>query len=38
MAERGDYTVFVPGASEGETVEAYIKNVSGDLAFARLVS
>jgi translation initiation factor 2 subunit beta (aeIF-2b) len=38
VAERGDYTVFVPGASEGETVEAYIKNVSGDLAFARLVS
>ncbi len=38
VAERGDYTVFVPGASEGETVQAYIKNVSGDLAFAKLVS
>lgn len=38
VAERGDYTVFVPGASEGETVQAYIKNVSGDLAFAKLVT
>jgi len=33
--ERGEYTVFVPGAQEGETVTAYIKNVSGNLAFAR---
>lgn len=35
VAERGEYTVFVPGAQEGETVRAYIKNVSGNLAFAR---
>jgi hypothetical protein len=35
VAERGEYTVFVPGAQEGETVTAYIKNVSGNLAFAR---
>lgn len=38
VAERGEYTVFVPGASEGEVVEAYIENVSGSLAFARLVT
>jgi translation initiation factor 2 subunit 2 len=38
VAERGEYTVFVPGASEGDIVEAYIENVSGSLAFARLVS
>ncbi|QLC32840.1 translation initiation factor IF-2 subunit beta [Halarchaeum sp. CBA1220] len=37
VAERGRYTVFVPGAREGQTVRAYIKNTSGDLAFARLV-
>jgi translation initiation factor 2 subunit 2 len=35
VAERGEYTIFVPGAEEGETVRAYIKNVSGSLAFAR---
>ncbi|MFC6615300.1 translation initiation factor IF-2 subunit beta [Halopenitus salinus] len=37
VAERGEYTIFVPGASEGETVRAYIENVSGTLAFARQV-
>jgi len=36
VAERGEYTVFVPGAQEGQTVTAYIENVSGTLAFARL--
>jgi translation initiation factor 2 subunit 2 len=35
VAERGDYTIFVPGASEGEVVDIYIENVSGELAFAR---
>jgi translation initiation factor 2 subunit 2 len=38
VAERDEYTVFVPGAAEGDIVEAYIENVSGSLAFARLVS
>ncbi|MFC5971045.1 translation initiation factor IF-2 subunit beta [Halomarina salina] len=38
VAERGEYTVFVPGAQEGDVVEAYIDNVSGSLAFARLES
>jgi translation initiation factor 2 subunit 2 len=37
VAERGKYTIFVPGAQEGQTVEAYIESVSGTLAFARLV-
>lgn len=36
VAHRGDYTVFVPGAVEGQTVRAYVENVSGSLAFARL--
>ena len=36
VAERGKYTIFVPGAEEGDEVEIYINNVSGTLAFARL--
>ena len=36
VAERGDYTIFVPGASEGDVVDIYVENVSGQLAFARL--
>lgn len=35
VAERGEYTIFVSGAREGETVRAYIESVSGTLAFAR---
>jgi translation initiation factor 2 subunit 2 len=35
VAERGKYTIFVPGAQEGEVVDVYIENVSGELAFAR---
>ncbi|MFB6218263.1 MAG: translation initiation factor IF-2 subunit beta [Halobacteriaceae archaeon] len=37
VAEKGGYTVFVSGASEGETVSAYVEDVSGTLAFARRV-
>ncbi|TYL36032.1 translation initiation factor IF-2 subunit beta [Natronococcus pandeyae] len=36
VAEKGNYTIFVPGAEEGDVVEIYIKNISGNLAFARL--
>ena len=36
VAEKGEYTIFVPGAQEGQVVEAYIENISGTLAFARL--
>ena len=36
VAEKGKYTIFVPGAQEGQTVEAYIENISGTLAFAQL--
>ena len=36
VAERGKYTIFVPGAQEGQVVEAYIDNISGTLAFAQL--
>jgi translation initiation factor 2 subunit 2 len=36
VAEKGSYTIFVPGAEEGDVVEIYIKNISGNLAFARL--
>ncbi len=35
VAEKGEYTIFVPGAEEGEVVDIYIKNISGNLAFAR---
>jgi len=38
VAEKGEYTIFVPGAQEGDVVEAYIENISGSLAFARLES
>jgi translation initiation factor 2 subunit 2 len=37
VAERGSYTVFVPGAQEGQVVRAVIESTSGNLAFARLV-
>ena len=36
VAEKGEYTIFVPGAREGDVVEIYIENISGNLAFARL--
>ena len=36
VAHRGDYTIFVPGASEGDVVEIFIEDTSGDLAFSRL--
>jgi translation initiation factor 2 subunit 2 len=38
VAEKGEYTIFVSGASEGETVTALIESVSGTLAFARRVN
>ncbi len=37
VAKRGDYTVFVTGAEEGETVQARVENVSGNLVFAQKV-
>ena len=37
VAERGKYTIFVPGAGEGDVVNIYIENISGNLAFARKV-
>ncbi|CAI48294.1 translation initiation factor aIF-2 beta subunit / probable RNA-binding protein [Natronomonas pharaonis DSM 2160] len=36
VAHRGDYTIFVPGASEGDVVDVYIENTSGTLAFSRI--
>ena len=36
VAHRGDYTIFVPGTSEGDVVEIVIEDTSGDLAFSRL--
>jgi translation initiation factor 2 subunit 2 len=36
VANVEEYTVFVPGAAEGQTVEVYIESISGNLAFARL--
>ncbi|GAB3022492.1 translation initiation factor IF-2 subunit beta [Natronobiforma cellulositropha] len=35
VAEKGKYTIFVPGAKKGDVVEIYIENISGNLAFAR---
>jgi translation initiation factor 2 subunit 2 len=37
VAEKGKYTIFVPGSREGQTVTALIESIKGDLAFARLV-
>lgn len=36
VAQRGNYTVFVPGAEKGDEVTVYIENVSGNLAFSRI--
>ncbi|MCU4742824.1 translation initiation factor IF-2 subunit beta [Halobacteria archaeon AArc-m2/3/4] len=36
VAEKGNYTIFVPGANEGDVVEIYIENISGNLAFSRI--
>ncbi len=36
VAQRGEYTIFVPGAAEGDEVTVFINNVSGNLAFARI--
>jgi translation initiation factor 2 subunit 2 len=36
VAHRGDYTIFVPGAEEGDVVDIYIESTSGNLAFSRL--
>lgn len=36
-AQRGNYTIFVPGASEGDVCQIYIENISGNLAFSRRV-
>jgi len=38
VAEKGEYTIFVPGTEEGQVVNIYIKNISGNLAFARLAN
>lgn len=35
VANRGGYTVFVPGTQEGDVVDIYVESVSGKLAFAR---
>ena len=37
VAEKGKYTIFVPGAREGDVVTAYIESINGNLAFARQV-
>ena len=37
VAERGSYTIFVPGAQEGQHVRIRIESTSGNLAFAKLV-
>ncbi|MFB6310797.1 MAG: translation initiation factor IF-2 subunit beta [Salinirussus sp.] len=37
VAEKGNFTIFVPGASEGETVRVRIENVDGTLAFAERI-
>lgn len=37
-AQKGEYTIFVPGATEGDVAEIYVENISGTLAFSRRVS
>ena len=36
VANKDKYTIFVPGAAEGDVVNVYIESISGTLAFARL--
>jgi len=37
VAEKGEYTIFVPGTAEGQVVRVRIDDISGTLAFASLV-
>jgi translation initiation factor 2 subunit 2 len=37
VASLGGFTIFVPGAAEGDTVQIQIERTSGKLAFAKLV-
>lgn len=37
VAKRGDFTIFVTGAQEGEEVTAEIEKISGNIAFAHVV-
>lgn len=37
VAEKGKFTIFVPGAAEGDVVQATIENIDGTLAFAERV-
>ncbi len=37
IAKKGGYTIFVPGAEEGEVVQARVHDISGNLAFAERV-
>ncbi|MDY6817232.1 MAG: translation initiation factor IF-2 subunit beta [Halobacteriales archaeon] len=37
VAKRGKYTIFVPGAQVGQTVRIQIENISGTLAFSKVV-
>ena len=36
VAHRGEYTIFIPGANEGDVVDIYIESTSGNLAFSRI--
>jgi translation initiation factor 2 subunit 2 len=36
VAEKGKYTIFVPGTNEGDVVTIHINSINGNLAFARL--
>lgn len=37
VAEKGNYTIFVPSAREGDVVKIFVESVSGTLAFARRI-
>jgi translation initiation factor 2 subunit 2 len=37
VAEKGKYTIFVPGTTEGQVVRIRVNDISGTLAFAQVV-
>lgn len=38
MAKKGDFIIYVPGTAKGSKVKVLIENVSGTIAFGKVVS
>lgn len=38
MAKKGDFIIYVPGTAKGSKVKVFIENISGTIAFGKVVS